>query len=444
MPLPDQEVRDLAKVFGDDPTLARIGAEILSGQARAIRYREKGGGGKSMVFVAKHDDVVEVLKNEHDFSLEHYVALNAAMSGPRSYLVMRPEGPERAERLAILQAARDRTDWFGTDPAPRHAVARRCVNEVLGAFGNGGRIDLIGEYGFFVPYLISERVLGVQPPKAFSLLSLGYLINGHSLFQIFRPEFRPYLNDVAWSQFATAQLMGDFENRNVLFRWLGRYGAKRLRTQFEEIVQDSGPTAPDQTLLNALWSIRSQFPKLTFDEYQEHVISIMVELTGTMLLTLGLAFTRILKRWTGSNGPGFHKSLSRLQQMDAEKFVQEECRLAPAGAKLLRTARRAVHLGGLDIEEGEYVCALLESAGRDVPKPEEIDAHRPIETYVHFGPSDGPHHCFARHLTPAILAEMFLGLATLDDLTLRGGVTHRFNVNPGRLIATFKPAMRGV
>jgi cytochrome P450 len=445
MPSADRYLTDLSSLLSDQPTLDRIGAEILDGGPRAIRYCETRRDGKSMVFVARHDDVADVLTNEDDFSLWHYNPLYSAIAPPGAFIVMRPEGPRRAERLAILRAAATRTPWFGPDAQSRRELARKCVDNVLAAVRRRGRFDLIGEYGFFVPYLIGKQVLGLTGPRTFSLLALlPCILNRHSILQLFRPETGPYLTDLAWSQFPGAQTLMNFENRKWYFLALGRWGASDLRRQIERQVDITPRTAGDETLLNALWAVRDGFHEVPDTVYREHVVSIMMELGLTLLLFPGLGFTGIIERWL--KGPGLADSLRSLDAMKAagaEDFVQEQLRLAPPSSRLLRNTTRSRDLGGLTLEAGEYVCALVKSAGTDVRDPQEVKAGRCPRTYLHFGPVGGPHRCFAHLFAPSVLAELFLGLTRLPGLATRGGLTANFVV-PGRLIVEFgAPAGRG-
>jgi cytochrome P450 len=443
MPPPDRPIADLSALLQQSTTLDQIGAEILrEGGPGAIRYRETGASGTSMVFVARHDDVARVLKCEAEFSLYHYNPLYSAIAPPGAFIVMRPEGPERAQRMAILKAAAATTPWFGLDRGPRRDLTRECVNTVLTAVRGRRRFDLIGEYAFFVPYLVGERVLGFAGPRSFSLLPLLVcLLNRRSPLQLFRPETGPYLTGLAWSEFPGAQLLTNFENRNWLIRTLARWGASRLRNQTERHVDAAPKAARDGTLLSALWAVREDFKDVEDVVYREHVVSIMIELGGTLLLFPGLGFTEIIQRWLGPGGPGLEASLRRLDTMrsqgEAEDFVQEQLRLAPPSSLLLRNATQSVNLGGLTLEAGEYVCALVRSAGTDVSNPQDVEAGRCPKTYLHFGPEGGPHQCFSHLFTPTVLAEIFLGLTRLNGLEPRSGLTAYKGMVPGRLMVEF-------
>lgn len=433
---------DLSKLLEDQAQLDAIGARILGGGPRAIRYRERGGGGKSMVFVAHRQDVIRVLTDEDTFSLCHYDRLYAAIAPRGAFIIMRPEGAKRDQRLAILSAAKARTPWFGPDPTERRALARACVDNIVAAIKARGehRFDIISEYAFFAPYLIAKRVIGLTGRRSFSLLAVFVCwLNGHSIFKLWARETGPYLTELTWSEFVVAQLIKNFENRSWLFRALGRCSAWRLRAATERYVDTFPRTSGDRTLLNALWAVRAQFPEVEDKAYREHVVSVVMELLSTILLVPGGAFSSIIERWLQPDGPGLEASLRLLQAMDAEDFTQEELRLAPPSAFLLRNATGPAQLGGLTVETGEYVCALVKTAGLDIgPKPDDVRSGRPPDTYLHFGPVGGPHLCLGHLLAPAILAEMFLGLTRLPRLAARGGKTQFDGSVPGRLMMSIE------
>src|SRR5471030_1461881 len=94
----ERQIRDLSDLLLQT-SLDQIGAEILNGGPRAIRYRETRVREKSMVFVAQHDDVVTVLTDERHFSLRHYNPLYSAVAPRGAFITMRPEDSGRRERL---------------------------------------------------------------------------------------------------------------------------------------------------------------------------------------------------------------------------------------------------------------------------------------------------------------------------------------------------------
>jgi cytochrome P450 len=433
----DPDKVDLWALLQNQQALDQIGAQILSTGPRAIRFREPGPDGKSMVFVAHNNDVAHVLTDEKRFSLRHYDPLYSSVAPPGATIIMRPDGKVRKERLEILHAAADKTPWFTADPTRRRQLARACVDNIVDALRDRQCFDLIGEYGFFAPYLVAKRVIGLPGPRTFSLLPLLIcLVNGHPIPLLLSRETGPYLTELAWSEVVVAQLLSNFENRFWPMRVLARCAATRLRRQVEGYIDAFPEAAGEETLLHALWAVRDEFPLVNNEVYRDHVVSILMELVSTILVVPGSGFTGIVERWLAEEGPGLAGSLERLTAMDAtgeaERVMREELRLAPPATHLLRNATAQLKLGGLIVDHGEYVCALIKSAGQDVANPGALKMARQPATYLQFGPMQGPHLCFGHRLAPSLLTEMFLGLSRLPNMTPRGKLTARLGLVPGR------------
>jgi cytochrome P450 len=368
-----------------------------------------------MVFVARHLDVVEVLRDEARFSVSHYAPLYAAAPHGAILLMLPKESQEHKDRYAILEAAMKETPWF-TPEALRY-LARQCVADLTAAFRArpGGQFDLIGEFGYFAPYLIARGVFGLPGPRTSGLLP-RLVCSGVK----FTPETTPYLTQFAWSQLVFAQLFGNFERRLVPLTWLAGYSAGKLTAHIKSQLRRMGPGAPAHpTLLWALNSqtVRAQFPHLE-KVYDEHIISLIIELVGTAQLIPGLGFSAIIDRWE-QDGAGLVGPLAALTPESLDNFVDESLRLSPPDVFLLRNARGATRIGDFDIREGEYVCALVAKAGRDsaaIDRPDEVILSRDQDLYVHFGPLGGPHRCFGRLIAHAMLGEMLLGLKDLAGL----------------------------
>jgi len=482
----ENAVPDLAKVLSGQ--LNAIGRQILSDGPPAIRFSETRAGAESMVVVAHHADVVRVLTEETTFSVCHYDPLYAAIAPPGAFVLMRPEDAKRKERYAILNAAAAKTPWFGKDATARRALARACVDNVITSlerrrrfdlFGvisappRRRRFDLIGDFGYFVPYLVGKRLIGLPGPRRFGVVpQLVCAVNDLPVGREFTPETGPYLTGLVWSEFVLGQLFLNFENRQPVFRWVARWGAGRLRAHIERCVDEakrlraqidsyadgsnklranlrghiekSRDTEADDTLLGALWLVRNDFPNVSDDDYDQHVVSLMIELMGTVQLIPGQGFSRILGRWVKRGGPGLRSSLDLLESIDVDDFVDEQLRLAPPADHLLRNATRPTVLGGLHVAAGEYVCALVDAAGRDIPdEPGKVRAGRGQDCYLHFGPEGGPHRCFGHLVAHAILGEMFLGLHRLPKLGPNGELHELGGLAPGRLAVSFDEPDRG-
>ena len=97
---------------------------------------------------------------------------------------------------------------------------------------------------------------------------------------------------------------------------------------------------------------------------------------------------------------GFGSRLDALQAASIDAFVEESLRLSPPQTYLLRNAVRDTEIGGVEIKQGEIVCALTARAALDRNalrgNPWTVALDRPQDVYLHFGPENGPHRCFGR------------------------------------------------
>ena len=356
----------------------------------------------------------------------------------------------RKERYAILCSAAQQTPWFQPDSEALRVVAANCVGDLLAAFRarESRQFDIIGDYGYFVPYLVGLRVLGLPGPQSWDLFArLACLFKNPPQGRKFTPETGPFRTQFMWSQLVFAQLFTDFENRDLPLRFFARYTEARLRAHIRHRLQYSEyqePHRADQSLLSALLStdVRQLYGKVGDDRYAEHVLSLMLELMGTAQTIPGLAFGGIIKRWDDEN-LGFEAELQDLTSENSVAFVDESLRLSPPARYLLRTALEDTSIGGVAIRKGEYVCALVAKAATDprvIKGDTGMDLVRSQAIYLHFGPEGGPHRCFGWHVARVLLGEMFLGLKTLPGLERTESVIGKV---PERQIVRFAPGGAG-
>lgn len=445
---PSASAYEVKKISFDQSVLDGYADFILApGGPRAIRVREVGTQTRpaSMVVVARHDDVTSVLMDESVFSLSHYDELFSAISPPEGCLYMRNSCPERTERGEILRAAAARTPWFQPEGVGIRQLARETVEDLLKSYRArpGAAFDIIGEYGYFAPYKIACSVIGVPGPQRPGLLE--WLFTQAKCFphrRRFTSETAPYFTQFVWSQLVFAQLFSDFENRSWLKRRLGQWAERQFRAHIKSRMDSSetGGDDPDaRSLLSSLRLVRSEsFGGMPKEQFEEHVVFLMLELVGTALLIPGMAFADIVSRWVNApDGRGFQ--LETLAPSTIDAFVDESLRLSPPQQYLLRNATRDTEIGGVEVKQGEYVCALTARAGMDratVPKPWDFVLDRAQGVYLHFGPENGPHRCFGRPIAVPILGEMMAGLKRCGEL--QHGPMSMF-VGPERMIVRFDP-----
>jgi cytochrome P450 len=442
-----------AKVPLDESATDTYADRILHSEGpRAIRVQETGSFIKrtSVVFFARHEDAVTILTDEDRFSVKHYTAAYDAIAPRGARLLMHQPDEGRKERYAILCSAAQQTPWFQPDSEALRVVAADCVGDLLAAFrGRESRqFDIIGDYGYFVPYLVGLRVLGLPGPQSWDLFAwLACLFKNPPKGRKFTPETRPFRTQFMWSQLVFAQLFTDFENRDLPLRFFARYTETRLRAHIRHRLQYSEyqePRRADQSLLSALLStdVRQLYGQVGDDRYAEHVLSLMLELMGTAQTIPGLAFGGIIKRWDDEN-LGFEAELQDLTSENSVAFVDESLRLSPPARYLLRTALEDTSVGGVAIRKGEYVCALVAKAATDprvIKGDTGMDLARSQAIYLHFGPEGGPHRCFGWRVARVLLGEMFVGLKTLPGLERTESVIGKV---PERQIVRFAPGGAG-
>ena len=434
--------------------LDRIGAEILApGGPRAIRLRERRGGGRSVVFVAHHEDALRVLMEEDTFSLAHYATLFAAIAPPRVRLLMAPQTARLKQQRNLFNttvvgmansALADAVLSRLSSESSRRAIAKRAVTSVLDSFRARERaeFDIIGEYAYFVPYLVAREVFGLPGPAKRDLLTSAFaaLRWGMGSIHRFTPETTPFLTAVYLANLAFAQVFQNFENRTWYYRWLGANASAclvaHLRDRLDVALQGYDPYP--KSLLSGLARAIQDGRAETRDDYRAYAVSLLLEMFGTTLLIPPLAFTCIVD-WMVKEKCGIPGCLKELDDSKARAFVDELLRLSPPSKFLLRTATKGVMFETFHVDQNEYVCALVAQACRDpaVFKDPNTLAHGRTQNILHFGPSDGPHQCLGRELARDMFAEMLLGLGKLDNLWPVGGAQVKEILGISQLMVTW-------
>src|SRR5689334_19015405 len=113
--------------------LKQYADEILSEKGpRAIRVRERSGD-VSVVFVCRHEDVRQVLRDEKTFTLDHYRPRLTVMA-PAGRLVLENDNPARQARYAIMHSACRASPYFDPGHPALRDAARECVGDLIANF----------------------------------------------------------------------------------------------------------------------------------------------------------------------------------------------------------------------------------------------------------------------------------------------------------------------
>jgi cytochrome P450 len=446
--------------FDNAAWLEEIGKAILApGGPRAIRVRESGAGGRSVVFVARHADVTSVLMDEATYSLAHYAALFKAIAPPRIQLLMAPQTDDLKRQRDLLKAAvgavdntpmADAISRLGSEKT-RRAIAKKAVASVLDCFRarEKAEFDIVGEYAYFVPYIVAREAFGLPGPPRGDLLSRFYATLrwfGGATHR-FTPETIPFLTAVYWAQLAFAQVFRNFENREWHYRWLGTSASARLVSHIRGRVdlELQGYHPYPESLLNRLCKAIERALPEERDRDRDYAASLLIEMFGTTLLIPPLAFTGTVD-WMVKQKGGIPACLKELNDTNARAYVDELLRLAPPSKFLLRTATKGVMFDDVHVDQDGYVCALVAQACRDpeVFKDPNTFSSAREQRILHFGPVGGPHQCLGRELARDMFTEMLLGLRELEGLWPVGGAEMKDILGISQLMVSWNREARMV
>jgi cytochrome P450 len=359
------DVRDpypmFAGIRADTPVLQ---VDYGAGSGRRSRLDPKAPLVPSLFTVTSHELAERVLTDNVRFSSAGYATTIGQVMG-RSIIQMDP--PEHL-RLRALVAGAFRTrvldQWSDTIGA--------TVGELIDAFADDGKADLVPQLTFPFPVRVIARILG--------------------------------LPEADWPRFLrlSTELIGLMRN------WDRAVAASRaLRGYFAEIIADRRRKTRDD-LISQLIEAEVDGRRLSDDEIYPFLL---------LLLPAGAETT-----YRSSSNLLFGL-LSDPGQLDAVRAdrdlvpaaIEEALRWETPLLTIARTATEEVELGGVPIPEGGFVAVSLGAANRDpgrYPDPDAFDVFREDKQHVSFG--DGAHKCLGMHL--ARLEMRVLLNAVLDRL----------------------------
>jgi cytochrome P450 len=319
----------------------------------------------SLFTVTSHELARQVLTDNVRFSSAGYARSIGQVMG-RSMIQMDP--PEHVRHRALVAGAfraRVLDQWSD-------AIIGRCVGELIGAFADDGRADLVPQLTFPFPVRVIARILG--------------------------------LPEADWPRFfrLSTELIG------VMRNWDRAVAAgQELRGYFGEVIADRRRRTRDD-LVSQLVEAEVDGHRLADDEIYPFLL---------LLLPAGAETT-----YRSSSNLLFGL-LSHPGQLDAVRAdrdlvpqaIEEALRWETPALTVARTAAGDVELGGVPIPDGALVAVSLGAANRDpgrYPDPDVFDIFRDDKQHMSFG--DGAHKCLGMHL--ARLEMRVLLNAVLDRL----------------------------
>ena len=311
----------------------------------------------------RFDDCDRALREAETFSSGGYAGVMGVVMG---HTILEMDGAEHlTHRLLVAQAFRPKVlrEWEADVIVP-------VVTELVDAFVDRGRAELVAEFTARFPILVIASMLGLP-----------------------REDHRQFL---AWSLDLIS--VGRDWDRGVK-------AAGELHEYFGAIVAERRAD-PRNDLISQLVEAELDDRRLVDDE----IIPFL-----NLLLPAGAETTY---RSTGNLLFGLLTDPSMLEEVrDNRRLVtpaiEEALRWEPPLHTIIRQATRDVELSGVTIPAGSSVVVNLGAANRDPERwkdPDTFDIHRAPIPHLAF--ASGPHACLGMHLARA---EMRVALVTLLD-----------------------------
>ena len=319
----------------------------------------------AVFFVYGYDDILEVLRDGKTYSSAHIIdMLMGDIMG--KHIILGMDDPEHRRYRALVSTAfrqKALANWEERLIVP-------VADELIDRFADRGHADLVTEFTFPFPTLVTAGMLGL--PRAdlrqfqrWSIAILGFHSNRERAITASQ-EVKAYLAEIL---------------------------AERRREPREDLISDlsqaelDGERLSDEEIFSFL---RLLLPAGIETTYRS---------TGNMLCTL----------------------LSRPDQLDAlrenraliPRAVEESIRFETPLLNITRMATASTVLHDVPIPKGSTVMLMLAAANRDESRwndPDDFDIFRAPRPHMSFG--QGPHNCLGIHLART---EMRLALEKMLD-----------------------------
>jgi cytochrome P450 len=333
--------------------------------------------------VTRHSDVLDALRRPEDFSSRRQSGPGAATTLARAAA----DDPSYSERVRAAAARRIGIAEKGAalvncDP-PRHGQQRTMMNKVFAprrvaaleapiekltnslvdAFAGRGSADIVAELALPLPMTVIARALGIEGTDLPTLKRWSDAFvraNG-------RPRFSR--EEIAELLLTLDECYDFFEARM----------AERLHSPQDDLITD----VAQADLV-----------------HEERLQMLTLFLIGGNETTNSLIASAVLQLCLQ---PALQDRLREEADL-IPPFVDEILRLEPPVQGLFRQATRDTTLGGVTIQEGEFVWLLYGSANRDeaqFPEPDQLRLDRGAEGRRHMAFAQGPHFCLGAPLARA-------------------------------------------
>jgi len=447
--------------------LKRLG--FGKGQAPRLRIASPDPDGPStMVFVARHGDVVKILRGDgQDFSVRHYREAAQVIAGEDMLVATDTADPTPSSREQLSRLLRQAWGRLGTSfanqqttlPALLRESAQAALSAAIDGIGDARRLDLVKDLAAPATYAVMAKVFGVPGPSRSSdlvdTLPFGRLnrtqVPEDWLDRNGKPDHPPAVTLQVWSVLILADLIGNLQVQAML-RAFSHQAGLEMRAHIDGLLAEAGARAraalqangrldEPATLLEAFVhnavSDPVAYPPGSAAEqlYYRQTATILLELVGTSMATIPLTFASVTGALfdfridlasllpllegnppTGPLKPGEPNGLQRL--------IYEAERLNPnAPVRMRYCVADATLSSGAKIKAGEWVSCVIQAAnldGKVFKNPRRfslspyVDPTGPVRNwkkYLLFGDDRSDRKCWGRDNVAMIVLEECLRAA---------------------------------
>jgi len=424
-------------------------------------------GPSTMVFVARHGDVMKILRGDgRDFSVRHYREAAQVIAGEDMLVATDTADPSPSSREQLSLLLRQAWGRLGsgfagqqTLPALLRETARAALGGAIDRIAEARRLDLVKDLAAPATYAVMAKVFGVPGPSRPSDLVDTLPFGRLNLTQVpedwfgpdGRPEHPPAATLQVWSVLILADLIGNLQVQATL-RAFSHQAGSEMRAHIDDLLKQAhgraqaalrgnGRLDEPATLLEAFVHIVVSDPiayppgGAAEQLYYRQAATILLELVGTSMATIPLTFASVMGALfdfridlagllpllegappTGPLPPGEPNGLQRL--------IYEAERLNPnAPVRMRYCVADATLSGGARIKAGEWVSCVIQAAnldGKVFDDPRRfslspyVDPTGPVrdwKNYLLFGDDGSSRKCWGRDKVAMIVLEECLRAA---------------------------------
>ena len=413
----------------------------------------------TMVFIGRHQHVLNILHDERCFSVTPYKAAIRRITGGENMIVgMSPADPDRDLRIRIWNDAV--TAYKGQ---PLEEIIEAAVSGIITRCSPAGRLDVAQDIARIIPLVLAQSYYGVSGPDWLSPTAAALQFNKLTITDVPRswldglpvvqPQDVPLASLQVWTRFAFAQVFVNPVQAGDLIAIAQRTTAEMF-DYLDSLIANAYSLKPNEkTLLGCMVQKGCKAYGLAFDEFNRQIRLILAERIVGGTDTLNKAIVNVINHLLEhrdrletakaaarklraaeqqvrvslpASPAGAQQNLTKAQgEMDA--LIRECLRFDPVAPMIFRACEEETSLESKPIKAKTLVCLIAKTAMFDAsvfPEPDEFivsGPDRPANSYLIFG--SGLHQCGGQQIAETVLRMVVARLLLLKELRRVAGPT---------------------